>query len=192
MEKVKLTFDEPKSKKFWFSGQEIVVAPYLTIQDQITLIKTYVETYFQPNENTLTPGDSGRDIIGADFSMMLGIVDLCTNIDVSEINLDELINSGLWDKIYKCIENYEEFQSLLRGVVLDILREKELRKSVGFVIDVLATKLSDFLDAMSNLDPESIKQLGESGVSLLKDIEKSPVTGLFKEARKSTRKKKVE
>lgn len=177
MEKIKLKLDnnEP-TVKFSFNDSIVEVKKFLNIETKIIILQNYINTLFQDG---VDDGEYAINFVEAEYSIILAVVDKCTNIDISEIKPDSIINSGLWDKIINNIDGYFDFMDEVDKLV----EIYEAKRSIGFVLDDLSKKLNGFLDNLSKMDMSKegldklTKVLTESKeqISAINDAVENPV-----------------
>lgn len=144
--------------KIEYNKQDILVNPYISLSIKTELLRNYIDNYFK-NEDILT------NYIGSEYGLVLQIVDLCTSISIADekgqiiIGIDDLIGSGLWEKITKSILNYESFRNDLSFVVEKIRKQVALDKSIGYTFDKIANRLFEVLNKFMEMD------LSEQGIS---------------------------
>jgi hypothetical protein len=153
LEKIKIDFT-PIKANFYFSGKEIIVNKFIGLQDKMTLLTIYSESFTNTGEDFITRYTS------AEYSLMLAIIDLCTNVDIAGIDVDNVICSEFWEKVKKEIINYSELRNDIDKIIANIENEK----SVGITIDKLYYKLSSFIDQVSKVD------VSEGGIAKLKNM----------------------
>jgi hypothetical protein len=173
-EKIKILVKRAKNVVIDYNGSEIVVQPYLTTENQIILAGNYLADYFDSSS-------LGKEynVLLAENGLLLAVIQLCTNIDMSEIlsskdlSDDFLSNTQLCDDIISKIQNYWEFYTRLTTIVDDVRREKEMQLSLGAVIDGLATKVSSLLENLMGFEPtdENMQKIKD----MLKTVESSPI-----------------
>lgn len=180
-----LKFKVSEVETFVFNGQTIHVKPYLSLEEQQSIMVNYVEEYFSQTSFVQTP----FNLIGAEYGMMLNIIDVCTSIPVivseeakegdEEVKrpafpLDKIFeNFELWEQIISKIKNYKEFRKILDNVIKEIKDQKAQNLSVGYVIDNLYEKATSFF---STALTTKISDDEFNKVKLLMDeISKSPV-----------------
>lgn len=183
MDKIKLNIIEPKFKKIDYEEQEIKVKPFMTIAEQVLLIHHYVKEYFLPDPELIVIQETSRNPVWAEIKMRLEILKMFTNIDTKDLDIDYFFASGLWEKITENIKNYSEFYTRLNAYISDIEKEMIYKKSLGVVIDGLADRLESIINRLAEITPDQINKMKEVGEELLKEIEKSPVAGAFKESK---------
>jgi len=128
-----------------YREQTIKVIPYLDLKSKVELMKSYVEEFFSNTNITST-------YMIAQYSLILGIVDYQTDIDITNLDVDDIINSGLWDQIKYHILNYDEFKNEI-GEVVKFMRENiVVENSVGNVLSNLSMNLTNFLTKISEID----------------------------------------
>jgi len=181
LEKVKITTNSPEMAEIKFNKQNIEVKPYLSDLDKSIILKTCSGYLW--------------DVMSLEQSWKICILDLATNIKVvdenGEIVIDgEVLNySNLFDQVIYGIRNYDEVRQLLDKHIENQKRQIEIQQSLGAVVDVVSTKLFTFLDGLKDLDSD---KLLENGKKLLSEIEKSPVSNVFREAQGLPSKNKSE
>jgi hypothetical protein len=183
MEKITLNLEavEAENVTFKLFGNKIEVIPVLTLEDQILLTIHYLNNYFD-NSGELIPGTS-TNYIGAEYALVLEIMDKYTNINIAE---DKDVILMYWKNVCQYILNFPEFKCGLDRVVQDKKEELALEKSVGTVIDSLVTKVTDFIERLAsiNIDDEGLAKLKETAKELMSNIEQSPVAEIYKESSK--------
>jgi hypothetical protein len=148
-----------KSIEFTFEKQDILIYPYISLANETKVISDYCGSLFKD-------GEFLGNYIEAEYSLVLSILDLNTNIQITDenniiIDLDDLLASGIWEQVNRRIENYDRVRSHLDNVVRNLIREKDLEKSIGSTIDNLSNKIFVLLDKIADLDlsEDGIKQL---------------------------------
>jgi hypothetical protein len=150
MEKINVELKSKPEESFVFEGQMILVKPYVDIVGKNILIENYINSL----SNT---EDEIRGYIEAEYGMILGLLDLCTNVDIKGLEIDKIIDSGLWEQVRSKIVNYDELQK-------DIVNVKKViseNKSTSKMLSGLISKVSVFIDGLSKMDlsEEGIKSL---------------------------------
>lgn len=160
MEKIEIVFSEQKPKQFNFENNIIKVLPYMSMAVKSMIIKMYLE------EALDTSKDIVERMISAKMIMILGIVDKCTNIGVDNIDIEQIILSGLWDSIKNNILNYGELEDEIDFAMKQIKNEKEFENSSNSAINGIVIKISEFMDKISDMD------LSEDGIAkILKNFD---------------------
>jgi hypothetical protein len=180
LEKKVYEFKLPKEKKIEFGEYEITFSPYLTLSQQVVLIKKYIGNYFDLSNATIK--ELPYNYFDAQLMLKLNVIDLLTDIDVKSVDVDTLISIGLFDKIQDKIINYWEFESTLEEVI-KLIRENIVNKnSINSSFVEVKNKIMDLLEKLSNINPDEIKQLAEKGTGLLKELENTPMVNILNEA----------
>ena len=169
MEKKKISFKSPEMVKILVGDQEIEVLPYLDVETQVVLTRSYIDNYFSQSVIGIE-----KDVVMAEHSLKLGVLDLCTNVDVSEISINDILaNYAIYMKIIRSISNYEEFRRTLMEIISNIEKEEMREASVGFVLENISAKAQEFFENLSSMElsDENIGKIGK----LLKEAEESPL-----------------
>ena len=188
MQKKVLQFGKFADEIISIDGQDVIVAPFLTLDQMVSLINQYVENYFYPEVKSINKSE--RAYYDAEQALKLGIVDLATSIQIEGSEFEHLFyDPEIFNKITACINNYWEFDELLRGTVDSIKEEMELKNSIGAKMDELFNKISLLLDnlqeSMANLNPEMLEKLKATGNELVEKISNNElVQGVFADADK--------
>lgn len=196
MDKKCISFSKRENVVVKFGEEEIEIIPYIDINLQSTLINEYCKAYFDPT-NKLIEKMSG-DYFGAEYGIRMEVIDRLTNVSLvtedgkTDVDYATVLSSGLWEVIVKEISNYGEFRQNLFYIVKSIEKEREILMSIGVTIDSFAKKIGEFLDKLNSFSPEEVKSLGEQGSKLLKEIEESPASEIFREAKKVPKSQKVQ
>lgn len=149
-EKIVVELDPTPFEQFSFKGQTIKMEPFIGLGDKYILLNEYIETLFK--EEDLLSG-----YVKAEYSLILGIIDLCTNISIENLNIDFVFSNGLWEQIKKKLINYDELRSDIDYLVM----QENQNRSFGSVLDKLAKKLESVLDQVSGMD------LSQEGIATL-------------------------
>jgi len=160
MEKIAISAAEKKPLKLEFVGQEVEVLQYISPINESIWIDNYIDSYFKD-------GNHSQNYLEAEWGLMLAVVNEMTNIRIIEetdnVGLEELITSGLWDKIKSVIINYNDFKKDLESVVSYQREQNALDKSVGTVLGNVANKVTQLMDKIMEMDisPEGTAKLVE-------------------------------
>lgn len=168
MEKVKVSLPEISWKKVPFNDDSIVlIKTFLDASTKMILMADYIDSLKEEGKS-----ETARQI-QAEYGLILGVLDLCTDIDISEftsVEIDKIVSSGLWGLITSNIANYWEFDTSLTTVV-----EREMKKnSFEESMKKLVEKLDGTLDKISSVD------FSEEGVAKLIQSLKSETEKLDK------------
>lgn len=162
--------------EFEFLGQKIQINTVLGLDDQMTLIRDYIESYFSPKEGV----SFGRyNYIEADLLLKVGLIDKLTSIkvDSKKFDIDVMEAYGIMRLIEQAVKNLPDFMDRLYETVVIIEEQKESEKALGSVIDVAVSKLSEFASKLNVEDIDKIKQ----GVGdILKQVDESSVSKYLK------------
>lgn len=159
MEKINIIFSDIKPVRIEFGDNTIEIKKRIPLETRTNLTKWYIDAML---DETKSLADRFWE---AEMTLLLGIVDVCTNIAISfeehAIDVEKLIASGLWDEIKKNIVDYDDFRNELIYVVGLAIENKRTQNSVGSLAEDLMVKVTDFLNKISEMD------LSEDGVGKL-------------------------
>lgn len=177
MEKNKLDIATREPVSFYFGKAEmkIIVDPYISLMNQSIFMRDYIDLLFKED-------DFENGYFVAEWSLVMAIIDKMTNVQImpeeNTIDLNIVVNSGLWDEIRERIVNYDDFKNKLLYVVEKTLEQKALEKSIGVTIDKVANQAMIFLEKYSQLDlsEEGVKKLIEAlnGLNPIKPLSEVP------------------
>lgn len=194
MEKKPFSFIlEEENETIGFQGNKVVVSKFITYPEQVAIVDNYLSNYFFPNKE-LMGNFVKQDYLGAEFALVLAIVDLKTNIEIKHENFDleNFINSGMWDKVKSAISNYEDFRSKLERMVRDAKEQIILEKSIGSVIDGLTSKAMILVENLGDkLSETDLNELKETANNLISELKAAPISEIFQETEKQKISKKV-
>lgn len=171
MDKVKLEFKAPRSKTIEYNGVEIVVDTFLTTPKQIFLIDNYLEDYFAGYEEVSE--DVKHPYLKAEYSMINYIMQLNTNIDYENIDINLYSDEQFWFTITSEITNYYNFREKLNTIVEEKKRRILVENSIGKVALELVDKAYGLLENFSEITPEEIEKLQKIGLELADKMESS-------------------
>lgn len=169
MEKKKILLKAPKNVRIPYGDDDIEVLPFLSVESQIILLKTYMDNYFIPSSLGLE-----KDVVMAEHSLKLAILDLCTSIDVSDISINDVMaNFDVYESITTAIKNYQDFRSMLYRVLKNIEIEAERDNSIGFALENIYQRLQSFIENLASMEIDDVKM--DKVRLLLKEAEASPI-----------------
>ena len=189
---LQLEMQDDKGKK-----TEINVKRYLSSDEQLVLIESYIEELFTKSPNNYF----SANLSTAENSLMAQVIEICTDIElVSEdskskkpkpmFTIDDVFaNYYIWERIMASIDNYKEFRKRLDFVVEEYKEQRRLNFSAGKAIDAVYSKISGFVSKFLDTDfsPDKINGLKE----LLKEINDSPILKESLDAFKNQDKKEL-
>lgn len=168
--KIALKLDNIDYASFDYKGNKVIVKTLLDQDDKIFLYNNYVGMFFEGE------GVASERFLSAKYSFMLGIVGLCTNIEISNLNLDELVASGVWTEIVKRIKNYDQAKKDVYALTKMMSEERLAAKSIGQVLDNFYSVFSNFI---VNLDADKLNEQAQKLISEFKSgIEKLENNGI--------------
>jgi hypothetical protein len=174
MDKIKLEIKTPENTTIEYNGVSIEINPFIDFSTQVLLINEYVKDLFGDISEIVIPGTKNH-IFEAECRLKNYIIQLNTNIDMSEIDNNIYVDDLLWYTINEKLYNYNTFRKSLDAVVHEIKEQEKLDNSLGKVLSDILEKAKDFLNQIENISPEDIKELQSVGTGLIKDLQESSV-----------------
>lgn len=190
-EKLKITFDSIVDKKIEFQKQDIFIKQYFTFLDKAAIISEYLSNLYKKDESDVL---FAVKYLYAEYALRMQIVDRMTNINITDLNPNDVMASGLWEKIRDNINNYYELRKEIDDVIHFQEEQERIDKSVGKVLDNVSFKIIDLLNqiAESNIDSEEITKASKELAASLDKLNQEIPGIAGKPARKpSTRRKRT-
>jgi hypothetical protein len=162
MEKIKLVFPEVEYTELDFNGQKLFVKKYSSPADN-RLIANYA---IQTSEAEVLLGEEESSLYSVEknskfeYGFIGGILQVMTNIDIQDINIDIVVSSGLWAKTKSAILNYHDLVNFVEKASND--NNQNLESKLNKIID----NTSNFIENISNMDwsaeniQNMVKELG--------------------------------
>lgn len=174
MDKVKLEIKIPEKVIINYNGVDIEIIPFLTIAQEAFLIQKYIEDYFGNPTDILING-TRYHYLEAETKLKNYLIQLITNIEIEDLDVNIYSDSVLWNKIEDEILNYYDFEMKLYKVVNSVKQEENIKYSIGSVISNLVDKANAFIEKMEDMDPDKLKEAGEKGLELVERLEKTSI-----------------
>lgn len=145
MDKINLQLDSLGWKKVIYNEQFFLVSQTLPIKVETDLVSLYISEYF---------GNEAIYInhIKAEEVLKLAIIDKCTNINIDDITVNDIIMSGLWDVIQKELPFYYELRNIVECVVDRIEKEIATQRSINGTLERIELAIKEFLNNISEID----------------------------------------
>lgn len=154
-----------------YGDVKIYVKRMLSIKEQAIIIKEYINSLFSSDETT-------GDALIADYAMKVAILDIATNIDISNLDVDYMAASDLYREITSYIMNYELLLKNIEKSVELHYRRNSLDVVIKNAVDSFGSLMNKITD--TNIDDNFIKSIAESAkeikaLSETKAEDKKPV-----------------
>lgn len=179
---MKLEFKKKEDTIIKYNGQKISVKPYLTSEDMIIAteiaLRSCSDSIKEINEFATLPNAK----VAYDFC----VLKKCTNIEIEDTDIDDIILSGIIDVISPYIYNYK---STLEMIYLAISNQT-LYKGLNLMATSIPTeeKMKSTITDMSAF----VQELNKNPDILRKVAEFVAVTQVKEEAKKEIKSKKKE
>ena len=141
----------------------IKVNPFISLENKMILFKNYTSSYFATD-------DFVDNYINAYYGLMLGVVDLCTNISVENLDMNDFVSSGLWAKIKSKISNYQEVQSDLYSLIKLYSEQRVAEQSMGVAFDRFSESILGFIQSI-DLSSEGVQKIINQFQEISKDFD---------------------
>jgi hypothetical protein len=172
MDKINLQLDSLGWKKAFYNEQLFLVAQTLPIQTESDLVSLYISEYF---------GEEAIYInhIKAEEVLKLAIIDKCTNVNIDNVEVNDIIMSGLWDIVEKELPFYYQLREMIDGAVDHIKEEIAIQRSINGTLQRIELAITEFLNNISELDlsvdgiKEILSALGKEQEAIDKIIDPS-------------------
>lgn len=168
MDKKSYVFQEIKEETFVYDDKIIKIKPYLSFGEQLLLIKSYIETCFDDQSMTKL-ASLKSDRFGAEWIMMLTVIDMCTDIEVDELRDYDYHLYRIWHIVQDKIINYNDFISILNKSVEEYMNE---RNSISSILERLMKEFED------NFGEEKLQALKSELVSIVEKFKSLPLSNL--------------
>lgn len=173
MDKIKLQLKKEGPSEIFYKGQTILVRPYVSMLEKHVLYESYISSYFKD-------GDIYKNHIDGEYIIILTILDLLTNIEIEDLDIDEVVSSELWKEICSKIKNYEDIRKDLESITRVVLTINAAEKSRGILFDQLIQEVMKFIggidlseDSLNNIMSklkDSLSQLNEKFIDKNKEV----------------------
>ena len=185
MDKIKLELPVPEFEEVKLSKDlKVMVNPYIDMATQVTLIKLYLETYFNNSKEGKMLELPRYDYFSAEQTLNFAIVDLCTNIDLTSLNYDLFSANKYMEEIIKNISNYWYLRDVIEKNIEIVEKQLDFGKNVELIKEQFYTFFNEF---SSHFDAENVQKQLEN---VLNEVKNSPLAPLLEESKKTTKKSK--
>lgn len=160
--KVKLNKKQIDLVTFLHNGQTITVDPVISSQTRLKALSLYRQYFFEAESIE-------EALVLAENALVLVILDDQTDIIVPEVeeellDIDNIVASGLFDEICSNLKNFHELLVNIDKMVKYVREDIAVSKSIGSVLDEVASKLIDFANKLPDngmMTPDFQKGVGE-------------------------------
>jgi hypothetical protein len=174
MDKVKLEIKTPENKIIEYDGVSIEINPFIDFSEEVLLINEYIKDFFG-DITEIVVEKTKYHVFEAECRLMFYIIQLNTNIDMSDVDNNIYVDDKLWEMITREITNYWNFKRRLDEVVYEVKEQEKLDNSLGKVLSDLLAKAEGFIDQINKISPDDIKELQNVGMGLIDDLEKANI-----------------
>lgn len=170
--KVKFEPKEAKSRIISYKGTDFTIVPFLTTVQIVSLINSYIDTYFSnPIESLVS--SSPHCYLEAEYNLKSNILQLVKNLEIDENDSDIYSDAVFWNEITNNISNYGYFITLLDNSLNEIKEQIILENSIGKVVSDFAVRIHELLDKIGSITPEEIEKAKEAGLKLIEELKES-------------------
>lgn len=164
MDKLDFVISNKANITFEFQKFDVEMLPYIPQAVKMEIVKNYLNFI-------LAEGNMVENYYSAEFSVILDIINRCTNIDAQKIDFESIMSSGLWYQIMTRLENYSELREDIKSVLKQHFEQQSIENGLNKFFETLGNKVSGLLDKISKLDL-SKEGVAELVGSLNKEMEK--------------------
>jgi hypothetical protein len=185
MDKIKLElptveFEEVKLSK----DLRVMVNPYINMATQLSLVKLYLETYFNQEKSEKLLEMPRYNYFSAEQTLDFALIDLCTNIDLQSLDYDLFVANQYMTEVIQNIKNYYHLRDLIESSVSIVEKQLEFGKNVELIKEQFYSVLNEI---SSHFDAENVQKQLEN---VLNEVKNSPLAPLLEESKKVTKKSK--
>lgn len=187
MDKLDFVISNKANIVFEFQKFDVEILPYIPQAVKMEIVKNYLNFI-------VGDGNIVDNYYSAEFSVVLDIVNRCTNIDAQKIDFETIMSSGLWDVIVSKLENYSELRQDIQSVVKQHFEQQTIENGLNKLFEKLGDKLLGLLDKISKLDlskegvAELVGSLNQQMEKFDKDFPSSGIKAPAKPKRKVVKK----
>ena len=176
----KITLNLKVEKGLFAFGDGLVkYEAYISLENKMLLLYDYARTLYNALSGFVV---EGKDIVDAyvtaEYTLILGIVQLCTNLSVegdNPIEINDLIGSGLWNIIRTRIKNYDDLRKDIDSIEKLMFEKIKYDNMTNVKLNNIFDKISSVLDNFSNFNVDEFsKKMGEFQEELKKLNETVP------------------
>lgn len=176
MEKIIVNLPKPEIVKTKYAGYTIGILPIIDSATKVVLINNYVQTLVTDNANEDFASLKKLDYLEAEMNLKFQLLQTNTNIDVVQSSLlDIYADDSLWAIIQEHITNWYSFRYELDSVVELAIKQLEIHYSFGRVVEEISGKIISFLENLTDLNPEALKEIQAESLKMLQELQKSPL-----------------
>ena len=186
MEKIKLFLNVLKNKTIKYQGQKIEVKPYIDRKGMVVLTNLALTNYKDNEDMSM---DKFQLISDVKISFDIAVLEMCTNIDLKGLEINDILISGLIENVTPHIINYNAVWEIVRQAMMD----KNTYEGLGILSKAMPTaeemsknfqEMEKVLELLNN-KPELLKEvLDISNLNNAKEIVKAE-----KQSKNKTKKK---
>ena len=187
MDKLDFVISNKANIVFEFQKFDVEMLPYIPQPVKMEIVKNYLNFI-------LEEGNIVDNYYAAEFSVILDIINRCTNIDTQKIDFEVVESSGLWDLIVTRLENYSELRQDIQAVLKQHFEQQSIENGLNKLFEKLGDKLLGLLDKISKLDlskegvAELVGSLNQQIEKFDKDFPNNGIVAPAKRKRKAVKK----
>jgi hypothetical protein len=166
MEKFTYDIHPAKMVKLDFMDQTILIDPFINVENKELLISRYFDRLSNKDMDTIS------NYLVAEYALIGGLMELNTSVIIENIDVDDFVRSGLWDKVKNSIVNYDDFRKDIELV----MNYTSLKNSTGYIMSEVIEQLKSLVGKVSEMD------LSKEGVAKLMealDVEKNEINKII-------------
>lgn len=145
------------NKTYLWRDVKVIVNKNILIQDRLKIINNYVSTVLEKQPMWV-------GYITAEYGLILQLIDLCTNIEVTgenKVDLDDILMSGIWDDFIKPEIGYDSIKKEIDKIMSWIREDINSSKIITPRIDNILFRIEEFIKKLDGINPNELIALIE-------------------------------
>ena len=179
-EKINISFPKRKTVTVSFNDSFVKIDPFISVNDRMDTIKTYIDALNKAD-------DIVTGYVFAEYSLILSVLDKCTNINIEELLVDDAIESGLWNLVKQELKNYNSLLSDKETVlhminnqqsslveITELMNEfmEEISVTSKFLKDGFSKVSDKIMEVLNHVDSANLDDLREAFLSFGEGLSK--------------------
>ena len=148
----KINFDlsnkEEPLAEFLFSDKKVLVKKFINMTDKNTILAAY---FSAADDDVVT------QYLTRHYTLVVAVLDVLTNVDIKDIVIDDVVSSGLWNKVSAEIMDLDELYIDIKKIEKELQEQQSVVSAFKRLIDVAADAIAKVKDM--DFSEEGIQKL---------------------------------